>query len=176
MVFPLILRLEAFTELGQNDRSALERMSPRTREVPPRRDLIREGDRPKHVFLMLEGWACRYKTLPDGRRQIVSFFVPGDICDMHIYVLKEMDHSVAAVTPLKVAEAGRDEFEALMASHPRILQALYWDALVAASIQREWTLNVGQRTAYERLAHLLCELFLRLEAVGHAKDSSCHFR
>lgn len=173
---PLALRLEAFTKLSRDDLASIDRAARKaTREVGARRDLIREGDEPKSVFLVLEGWACRYKQLPDGRRQIVGLFVPGDICDFNVYILKEMDHSIAAVTNLKVAEIGRDEFEQLMQDNPRVMQALFWDELVTVSVQREWTLNVGQRTAYERISHLFVELFLRLRAVGMTQGNSCDF-
>jgi CRP-like cAMP-binding protein len=176
MVAPLALRLEAYTKLSQEERAHIERLSRKgLRDVGARRDLIREGDRPKSVFLILEGWACRYKQLPDGRRQIVALFVPGDICDMNVYILKEMDHSIGAITALKAAEIGRDEFEQLMHDNPRVMQALFWDELVTVSVQREWTLNLGQRTAYERLAHLFVELFLRLKAVGLTNGKSCDF-
>ena len=171
---PLALRLQAFTKLSREDLASIERASRKgTREVGARRDLIREGDEPKSVFLVLDGWACRYKQLPDGRRQIVGLFIPGDICDLNVYILKEMDHSIGAITNLKVAEIGRDDFEQLMQANPRVMQALFWDELVTVSVQREWTLNVGQRTAYERISHLFVELFLRLKAVGLADGNSC---
>ena len=171
---PLALRLQAFTKLSREDLASIERASRKgTREVGARRDLIREGDEPKSVFLVLEGWACRYKQLPDGRRQIVGLFIPGDICDLNVYILKEMDHSIGAITNLKVAEIGRDDFEQLMQANPRVMQALFWDELVTVSVQREWTLNLGQRTAYERISHLFVELFLRLKAVGLAEGNSC---
>lgn len=146
-----------------------------TRDVAARRDLIREGQRPRFVYAMLEGWACRYKTLPDGRRQIVAFFIPGDLCDLNVYILRAMDHSVAAITPIRVAEIGREDLERITELHPRITQALWWNELVTVSVQREWTLNIGQRTAWERLAHLLVELFLRLQCVGLTRDNSCDF-
>lgn len=176
MVNTLTRRIEAFTRLSQDDRAILERVAGRTiREVGARRDLIREGDAPRSVFLVLDGWACRYKTLPDGRRQIVSFFVPGDLCDLRIYILREMDHSIASITPVRVAEIARDDFEKLLAEHPRLVQALWWDELVAMAIQREWTLNLGQRTAFERIAHLLCELYIRMQAVGQTSGNSITF-
>ena len=173
---PLALRLQAYTKFSKDDLAAIERVSRRgIREIGARRDLIREGDPPRVVNLILDGWACRYKTLPDGRRQIVSLFVPGDLCDLNIYILKEMDHNIGAISALRVAEIGRDDFERLMVEHPRIMQALFWDELVTVAIQREWTLNVGQRTAYERISHLLCEMFLRLKVVGLADGTRCHF-
>jgi CRP-like cAMP-binding protein len=175
VAIPLALRLEAFTRLSSDDKAAIASVSKTSRVIAPRRDLIREGENPKYLHLMLDGWACRYKTLPDGRRQIVAFFVPGDFCDLNVYVLRHMDHSIGAITRLSVADISRDDMDRLTASYPRVTQALWWEALVNAAIQREWTLNVGQRTAYERIAHLLTELFLRLRTVKMTNGNSCDF-
>jgi CRP-like cAMP-binding protein len=90
-------------------------------------------------------------------------------------MLGQMDHSIGAITPMKVAEIGPEEFEALLEQHPRVTQALYWDGLVTLATQREWTLNVGQRSAYERISHLLCELFIRLQTVGLTDGKICDF-
>lgn len=168
-------KLEAFTRLSPDDREALAQVSRNFRFVDARRDVISEGDRPRHVHLVLDGWACRYKQLPDGKRQIVSLFVPGDFCDVNVYILKAMDHGIGAITRLKVALITPQEMDELTAERPRVTQALWWHELVAAAIQREWTLNLGQRSAYERLAHLLVELYLRLRAVGRANDGRCDF-
>lgn len=168
-------KLEAFTRLSADDRAALAQVIRNVRFVEPRRDLVSEGDRPRYVHLVLDGWACRYKTLPDGKRQIVSIFVPGDFCDVNIYILKTMDHSIGAISRLKVAMITPDEMHALTADRPRIAQALWWHELVDLAIQREWTVNVGQRSAYERLGHLLVELYLRLKTVGRATDGGCDF-
>ena len=159
-------KLEAFARLSNEDRDALARASTNVRVIEARRDLIREGDRPRHFHLILDGWACRYKTLPDGKRQIVSLFIPGDFCDLNIYILKHMDHSIGAITRLKVSVITPEEMNRLTADRPRITQALWWSELVAMAVQREWTLSIGQRTAYERLAHLFVEVYLRLSAVN----------
>lgn len=176
MVAPLNLRLEAYAKLSKDDHIVLDRMalSP-MREVAARRELIREGDTPRSASLILEGWACRYKALPDGRRQIVDFLVPGDLCHFNPHLQRPMDHAIAAITALKVAEIPYEDIEQVTNRHPGITKALWWDEMVNMSIQREWTLNVGQRTAYERIAHLLCELFLRLEMVGRTAGKSCEF-
>lgn len=168
-------KLEAFTKLSADDCAALGSVRRNFRFIEPRRDLISEGEKPRHVHLVLDGWACRYKQLPDGKRQIVGLFVPGDFCDVNVYILKTMDHSIGAITRLKVAMITPEEMNALTAERPRITQALWWNELVTAAIQREWTLNIGQRTAYERLSHLLIELYLRLQAVGRARDGRCDF-
>lgn len=175
MVNALIQRLEAFTRLSKDDKAALQRISKVTRTIAPRRDLIREGEKPQFVHLIVEGWACRYKTLPDGRRQVVAFFVPGDFCDLNVYILKHMDHSLGAITRIAVADISREEMDTLTTNHPRITQALLWESLVNNAIQREWTLNIGQRTAYERISHLLIEMYVRLDTVGLTQNGSCDF-
>jgi CRP-like cAMP-binding protein len=175
IVSAAIAKLEAFTRLSSEDRQALEALGRNAIEVEARQDLIREGDEPRYVHLGMEGWACRYKTLPDGQRQIVGFFLPGDFCDLNVYVLREMDHSVGAITRLKVARITREQMESLTANHPRITQALWWQELVSAAIQREWTLNLGQRSAYQRLAHVLAEVYIRLHVVDMARDGRCDF-
>lgn len=169
------LKLEAFTRLSADDRAALAQASRNYRYIDARRDLISEGDKPRFVHLVLDGWASRYKQLPDGKRQIVALFVPGDFCDVNVFILRAMDHSIGAITRLKVAMITPEEMNALTAERPRITQALWWHELVTAAVQREWTLNLGQRSAYERLAHLLIELYMRLNVVGRAHDGRCDF-
>jgi CRP-like cAMP-binding protein len=167
MATALIAKLEQFTKLSSPDKQALEQVAAlKVRLLRPREDIIHEGDRPKWVNLILEGWACRYKALEDGRRQITAFLVPGDLCDLRMFILKEMDHSIGAITPLRVAEIPSETIVELTDAHPRIGRALWWNSLVEEAIAREWTTNLGQRNALERTAHLLCELYLRLRGVG----------
>ena len=171
----VVTKLEAYTRLSADERTALARVSRNFRFVDARRDLISEGERARHVHLVLDGWACRYKQMPDGKRQIIALFVPGDFCDVNAYILKAFDHSIGAITRLKVAMITPEEMSALTTEWPRIAQALWWHELVAAAVQREWTLNVGQRTAYQRLAHLLIEIYLRLNSVGRSHNGRCDF-
>ena len=168
-------KLEAFTRLSADDKAALALVSKNVRFVDARRDVISEGDKPRFVHLVLDGWACRYKQLPDGKRPIVGLFVPGDFCDVNVFILKYMDHSIGAITRLKLAMITSDEMTELTGTRPRITQALWWHELVTASIQREWTLNLGQRSAYERIAHLLIEIYIRLRTVGRAQHGRCDF-
>jgi CRP-like cAMP-binding protein len=173
---PLIRKLEQFVRLSPDDRAILMRASSeRVRRFGPRVDITREGDKPRDVHLILAGWACRYKQLEDGRRQIVSFFLPGDMCDLNVFILREMDHSIGTVTAVTIADLSRDFFDEISSSYPRVATALWWETLVNVAIQREWTMNLGQRTASERMAHLLCEVFFRLRLAGLTEGSSCEF-
>jgi CRP-like cAMP-binding protein len=174
MALHLIQKLEQFTRLSLDDRRALEQAArERVRKLGAHEHITREGDNPRYVNLFLDGWACRYKSLQDGRRQIMAFFLPGDLCDMNIFVLREMDHSIETITPVTLAEISRETLQYLTANYPRLSYALWWDTLVEAAIQREWSVNLGQRTAFERLGHLLCELFVRLRSVGLTVGNSC---
>lgn len=172
----LIRKLEQFTTLSRDDKQALERAaSTKLRRLDPREDVIREGDRPRQINLIVDGWAYRYKVLDDGRRQIVAFLVPGDLCDMRMFILKQMDHSVGALSRATVAEISKPAVLDLTDTFPRVGRALWWNSLVEEAIQREWTVNLGRRDASERLAHLFCELFIRLRAVGLAEGCTCEF-
>jgi CRP-like cAMP-binding protein len=173
-VNPLIRKLEHFVRLSSIDRNILTRAAAsHVRQFGPRADISREGDRPRDAHLVLSGWACRYKQLEDGRRQIVSFFLPGDMCDRNMFVLKEMDHSIGTITAVTLADLPPEFFDQISTSYPRIATALWWETLVNAAIQREWTTNLGQRTASERMAHLLCEVFFRSRLAGLTTGDSC---
>ncbi len=170
---PLISKLESFTKLSDDDKLALDKATSQVRVYRAREDIICEGDCPEAVLLLLEGYACRYKQLEDGRRQIMAHFVPGDLCDINVFILRQMDHSIATLTPATLALIPRDTMLDLMAHHPRITLALWWSTLVDEATLRAWVVNLGQRSAYERTAHLLCELFFRLRAVGLTNGNSC---
>jgi CRP-like cAMP-binding protein len=111
--------------------------------------------------------------LEDGRRQIVAYFVPGDICDLRVFILRRMDHSIGAVVASKVATISPENILKLTNSYPTLTRALWWSSLVEEAIAREWIVNVGQRNALERMAHLFCELLYRFRAVGLNQGNSC---
>src|SRR5690606_36928753 len=121
----LVAKLEHYTRLAQEERCFLTALTrQRVRRVNSREDIMREGDRPSSMSIVRTGWACRYKTLEDARRQTIAFFLPGDICDLNVFVTREMDHSVGAITPVSVAEVSRSAFEELRTNYPRLSQAL----------------------------------------------------
>lgn len=93
-----VQKLSGLVKLTAEDAAVLEEATSRPRRYVARQDLIREGDETGPMFVVLEGWVCRYKILPNGTRQIMAFLMPGDACDLHIKLLAEMDHSIQAIT------------------------------------------------------------------------------
>lgn len=132
--------------------------------------MIREGDRPGPVFVILRGWACRYKILPSGTRQIMAFLLPGDCCDLHIGMLAEMDHNLQALTPCEVALIPGDQMETLLEDHPAVARAMYKSQLIDEGILRAWIVSMGRRSSVERVAHLMCELYLRSISINSTAE------
>src|SRR5579871_3475047 len=168
----LALRLERYGPLRPEDRQALENEIQTGRRYLPRDNLVRQGSPVERIFVVLEGFACRYKLLPDGRRQITAFMLPGDLCDTRTFAAPYMDHSIAAISSV-VAAALMPEAVQRLESFPGIARAMARNSIALQSIAREWQVNIGHRSSFERLSHLLCELFERLYAIGLAHDYAC---
>lgn len=159
-------KLECFAKLSPDDVALVESLTATSRKIGARQDLIREGDRPGPVFVMLEGWACRYKILPEGGRQIMAFLMPGDTCDIQVAVLAEMDHSIQTLTPARVARIAQEQIQQLVSDHPQIAKALWSTQLVDQGVLRAWIVSMGRRNSEARVAHLMCELYLRGRNIG----------
>jgi len=173
---PFVRRLESFGPLSEADRQVLDQALARVRAVDNNEDLALEGDRPDEVLVMLSGFACAYKILPSsGERQILAYLLPGDICGLQAFVLGAMDHSVSALCAGLVASLPRELIERLAQDHPGLSLALWRAALLDEVILREWLIGFGCRTSPQRIAHLLCEILARLQAVGLAGDNSFDF-
>jgi CRP-like cAMP-binding protein len=168
----LIRKLEHCAPLASEEKRALEDACSTIKQVAARSDLICEGDAAQRVHVILDGFACRYRIQPDGRRQVVGLLLPGDMCDVRICILKRMDHSIGTWSNVRAAQISREVVEDLL-EFPRLARAFWWSTLVEESITREWVVNVGHRTAFERMAHLLCEIFERLHTVGLTRGHSC---
>lgn len=168
----LARKLSTLGPLTEAERALLDTFPVHVREIGRDRDLVREGDRATHCMLLLEGFACRYRTLADGRRQIVSFQIAGDFMDLQGFVLQRVDHSIAALTPSRIAAIPYTVL-AEMVQHPNLTRLLWCDTAIDAAIHREWIVNLGRRTAYQRISHVLCELVTRLQMVGLATGGAC---
>ncbi|MBE7211093.1 MAG: Crp/Fnr family transcriptional regulator [Gluconacetobacter diazotrophicus] len=167
---PLIRKLLHFAPLSGPDRRLLDTFAAAEERFPADVDIVAEGSIPRSVFLLKEGMAMRYRDLPDGGRQIMTFLIPGDLCDMHVFLLKEMDHSIGTITPVRVAPISRDDVMGLFGARPRISAALWWSSLQEEAMLRERIVALGRRDARGRIAYLLCELLWRYRAVGRSDD------
>lgn len=163
---PLVSKLQRFLPLDGDEAAALERLTCGARMLPAEHVLFHEDSRPEHVCVILSGMAYRYKLLPGGRRQILGYLIPGDVCDTHFVLFNQPDHCLALASDSLIAKVPLRAVSVVVARYPRIERALMLAALLDHAILREWLLNIGQRNAVQRLGHFLCEMHLRAEAVG----------
>ncbi|HZH50817.1 MAG TPA: Crp/Fnr family transcriptional regulator [Microvirga sp.] len=165
MIDPLIWKLEHYDQLSSEERRVLASAVSRVREVRADEDIVPEGTRPTESSILLEGFAARYKILMNGRRQITALHVIGDFVDLHSFISKKMDHGVIALTSCQVAVVPHDNLRRISESHPHLARLLWLNTLVDGATHREWLVAMGRRPALGHFAHLICELFVRLEAV-----------
>ena len=164
---PIVKKLRRMAHLSDQDVDYLEADLLRVRRVPARYDLIREGDQPGPVFAIISGWACRYKILPEGTRQIMAFLMPGDCCDVDAAQLAEMDHGIQTLSPVTFAAIPRDSILELM-RRPGLRDAFRNAQLIDEATMRSWMVSMGRRSGVARVAHLICELYLRAADAGLA--------
>jgi CRP-like cAMP-binding protein len=164
------MKLEHFLPLPYQDKEWLNGLVLRSEEFPAHSEIIREGEMPPGVFVVIAGHACRYKILPDGSRQILDFMFPGDKTELYALLLKASDHGIFTLGPTIIAWIDRGRLTAEMFDHPHVTVALWLNALQREAILRERVTGIGRRDAYARVAHLLCEMFERLRLVGETAD------
>jgi CRP-like cAMP-binding protein len=170
---PFVRKLEQHVRLAPEDRAVLDGLARQhIRHVAPRQDIEGQHGDAQHTHLILDGWACRYKQFPDGRRAIVALLLPGDMCDPFVFRRARMDHAIGALTPVTVARITPEQMSDAIRGRPVIEECLWRETLSTVAIHREWIASVGRRSAIERLAHLFCELHLRLARVGLADGTT----
>lgn len=163
----MVSKLSNRTHLDQDDRRAILKLpfSLRTYQAPTY--VVREGEPPRqHCDFIQDGFAYRQKLTANGSRQIVSIHLRGDFIDLQHLFLNIADHNVQALTELSVVAIERDALQTIALERPAVGKAMWIDALVDSSIYREWVMNVGRRDARARIAHVLCEVWLRMKAAG----------
>ncbi|PIK71875.1 Crp/Fnr family transcriptional regulator [Methylobacterium frigidaeris] len=165
-----IRKLGGAARLSDEEREAIAHLPVTVRPLGPHQDIVREKDRPSQCCLLLEGWACRYQLLSEGKRQIFSFHIPGDIPDLQSLHIRVMDHNVCTLSSAVVAFIPHEALLDLTAAFPAIAAILWRDTLVDGAVFRAWMTGLGRRTACEAVAHLFCELYLKLQAMGLARD------
>lgn len=166
-----IRHLENYGALERADLEILKTVVGRVRLVAADQDIAREGDVPTECSIVLDGLVSRYKLLPTGKRQILSFHIPGDMVDLQAFLLG-LDHNIASLTPTRVGYISHAVLNDIITRHPRIGRALWRTALADSAIFRERLASLGRRSATQRVAHLLCELYCRYSAVGLAQGYS----
>lgn len=168
----LATRLEAVTGLSDADRHLIGRLPLTVRNFTADQDIVRAGEISTECWLLLDGYLYRHKATSDGRRQILSLYVPGDIPDLASLYLERSDHTLSSLGPVVAAQVQHGVLREILAASPTLARALLREMLVDAAICREWVLNIGTRQAVSRVAHLLCEITTRLQIVGLARDFS----
>lgn len=174
MVSRLAANLQLYGALSADELRAVESLIVSTRAIAAGEDLVVEGDAPTHCRVLLDGQAFRHKTLPDGRRQIMAFHIPGDLCDLQGLFLG-MDHNVTSLSAGEIGLIPHAKLAEVMEAHPRPARAFWRTSLVEAAIFREWMVGMGRRTAYSRIAHLFCEMVVRMRAAGLVLQNRCSF-
>ncbi len=159
-------RLARGSALSDEDRNAFLALPFRVETLPSHKTIVREGDPVDLCCMLLEGFVARHKIENTGKRQIVSFHQAGDIVDLQHLFFSKADHTVEAITPATVAWVADEAFRTLLRKRPLLAEAVWREAMVDASIFREWVLNIGRRDAKSRIAHMLCEVATRAEAAG----------
>ena len=172
----LARKLSQHARLGAAERTALDTLLSRNiRRIANRTPIIEQRTTPGEINVLVAGWAQRSVRLRDGRRRIVALYVPGDVIEFDAFLISRMDATVAALGAARVAGISRTMLNELSRSQPRVAHGLWWESMVSACIQRQWTINVGHKASRQRLAHLLCELHTRLSLVGLVEDGRCDF-
>ena len=170
---PLVRKLESITDLTPEERQALLDLPMKVQPIGADQDIVREGDRPSRCCLVLQGFTCRYKMTLPGKRQIMAFHIAGDIPDLQSLHLATLDHSLGTITPCEVGFMHHEDLRDLVRRCPRIGDLFWRDTLIDAAIFREWMVGLGRREAYGRIAHLFCEMMVKLRAVGLADGVTC---
>ena len=176
MTNPLTMKLEQFTRFDQAERLRLdELLAYPTKTYAAREVIIEEGEKVDNIHLVLTGLAARAKTLRDGGRQIMAFLVPGDLCDVEVFVLRAMDHEITAVSETTCVLIPARIVESLLTEGSNITRAIWWSTMTDSAVLRELILDHGRRDAQEHLAHLFYELLIRFRMVGQTTDNSMPF-
>ncbi|MCV0414338.1 MAG: Crp/Fnr family transcriptional regulator [Brevundimonas sp.] len=166
----LVEKLSLRDALSPEEVVALETVLGPSRTIPAGADIVREHSHPLQSTLLISGFSARYSTLKDGGRQITEINISGDFIDLHSLLMKQMDHGVLALTDCVIASAPHARLIELTERHPHLARLLWLDTIIDAAIHRQWLVAMGRRSGLSHLAHLVCELYLRLRAAGQAGD------
>lgn len=169
MIEALIAKLNLWGTLSAEETAALASSFGPPRSYEPRGLLVEQGALAHECTLLMDGFTGRVTALRDGTQQITALHVAGDFVDLHSFLLRIMDHSVIALSRCTVASVPHERVDDLTDRFPHLTRLLWRSTLVDAAIHRQRIVGMGRLSAIQHLAHLICELALRLESVGRAQ-------
>jgi CRP-like cAMP-binding protein len=171
----LFAKLERRDRLSADEKAVLRESWSAPRRFAAEQDIVREGQRMRESTLLVEGFCGRYNSLADGRRQITALHIPGDFVDLHSFILHVMDHGVVALSDCTIVTVPHEVLKGISERFPHLSRMLWLSTLIDASINRRWLVAMGRHSSTGQLAHLLCELQVRLEIVGLADPRGYDF-
>jgi CRP-like cAMP-binding protein len=175
MISVHLTKLRRRISISSEEERAIRNCVSETRRVAADQILIRTGQELNSSTLLLEGWIARTKDLPGGERQVTELHVAGDFADLHGFTLKRLDHDLVTLSECTIGVVPHERLKEITENYPRLAYYYWFSTNVDAAITRELALSLGQRSAMSRMAHLFCELYLRLDAVGHARPDGFAF-
>jgi CRP-like cAMP-binding protein len=171
----LVHKLRARDKVTEEEAAILRDAVARVEQIPAGRTLVVPNAPLTESMLIVSGYVARFKDLSNGQRQISEIHLAGDFTDLHGFVLKRLDHHISALTPLTMAFVPHAALTRISEEQPHLLRMLWLSTLIDAAAQRERLLSLGRRSALARIAHLVCELHVRLDLVGKVEKGSFEF-
>lgn len=168
MISVHLKQLRKRTEISAEEERVIRNSVAETRRLPADEVVVHSGVELSSSLMLLDGWMARSKDLESGERQVTELHVAGDFADLHGFTLKKLDHDVLTLTECTVAVVPHDRLKEISERYPHLARVYWFSTNIDAAIHREWALSLGQRSAISRMAHLFCELYVRLEIVGRA--------
>ena len=176
MANPLTMKLEQFVKFNADERGRLDQLlSYPTETYPKGTRILTEGQKVNTIHLVLTGLAARSKTLSNGERQFMALLVPGDLCDVEVFILAAMDHDIVALSETTCAVIPAKIIEGLLTESTQLTKALWWSTMTDSAVLREWIVNHGSRNSLERIAHLMCEMLIRYRMIRETPADSFPF-
>lgn len=172
---PLMRRLRMFTVLSEREVRWLDAATAEMQTVESGTELVQPESVGNDVYVLQAGWAYRYKALPDGRRQVLNFVLPGDFMGLRAHFFGIADHAIVTLTDATVSVLSAFDVANLFQDFPKLAAAIAWSAAREEAILAEHIVRLGRRNALERTSHLLLELLNRLRAVGMVSGRSYTF-
>lgn len=168
-------KLRVRTEIGADEEKIIRALLRETRRVPADEVVVRAGVELDTSLLLIDGWLARTKDLPSGNRQVMELHVAGDFADLHSFTLKRLDHDVISMSECTIGVVPHDRLMDLSENHPHLARVYWLTTNIDAAITRETAMSLGQRSAIQRMAHLFCELHVRLGIVGKTRGQTFDF-